>query len=91
MKAMGHTMSFEAGREFERTYNPQGGLFSLLNLVQIGIPVIFLILILILVFNQMNMLSEINGALQANSTTLESIKTTLETSVLVGKNAIVVP
>ena len=84
MRKMGHTMAFEAGREFEKTYNPQAGFAMWLPIIQIAIPFIMIIILLVLVANQGGTLIAINEALAANSAILESIKTSLATTFIIG-------
>lgn len=84
MRKMGHTMAFEAGREFEKTYNPQAGFAAWLPILQIAIPAIMIVILLILVANQGGTLVAINEALVANSAILESIKQSLATTFIIG-------
>jgi len=84
MRKMGHTMSFEAGREFEKTYNPQAGFAMWLPIIQIAIPFIMIIILLVLVANQGGTLIAINEALAANTATLKLIETSLSSTFIVG-------
>ena len=84
MRKMGHTMSFEAGREFEKTYNPQAGFAMWLPIIQIAIPFIMIIILLVLVANQGGTLIAINEALAANSATLKLIEQRLATTFIIG-------
>ena len=84
MRKMGHTMSFEAGREFEKIYNPRASLGRWLPIIQIAIPAIMIIILLILVANQGGTLIAINEALAANTATLSLIEEKLSTSFVLG-------
>ncbi len=85
MRKMGHTMAFEAGREFEKTYNPQAGLAMWLPIIQIAIPFIMIIILLVLVANQGGTLIAINEALAANTATLQLIEQSLATTFIIGE------
>ncbi len=85
MRKMGHTMSFEAGREFEKTYNPQAGMAMWLPIIQIAIPFIMIIILLVLVANQGGTLIAINEALAANTATLKLIEQSLSSTFIIGE------
>ena len=84
MRKMGHTMAFEAGRDFEKTYNPQAGMAMWLPIIQIAIPFIMIIILLVLVANQGGTLIAINEALAANSATLQLIEQNLSNTFVLG-------
>ena len=84
MRKMGHTMAFESGREFEKTYNPQEGFSRWFPIIQIAIPFIMIIILLILVANQGGTLIAINEALAANTATLELIEQSLSSTFIIG-------
>ncbi len=84
MRKMGHTMSFEAGRDFERTYNPRAGLGMWLPLLQIAIPAMMIIVLILLVANQAGTLVTISESIAANTSILNSIKDSLSTTFVIG-------
>ena len=84
MRKMGHTMSFEAGREFEKTYNPQGGFSAWMPIIQIAVPVIMILILLLLIANQGGTLVAINDALAANTATLKLIETSISSTFVIG-------
>ena len=84
MRKMGHTMSFEAGRDFERTYNPQAGLGMWLPILQIAIPALMIVVLIILVANQAGTLVSINETLAANTAVLKTIQESLATTFVIG-------
>ncbi len=84
MRKMGHSMSFEAGRNFEKTYNPQAGLGMWMPIIQIAIPAAMILVLVILVANQGGTLVAINEALAANTATLELIEQKLATTFVIG-------